>query len=213
MKTRILNFRDQCWQILTEVPGWPDAPRQVRLRRALPILVPCAAILCLLGWNWFVRDPQIGAERAAHQALEAQDNELETLRLACSEKDAADLAARAASVANLTVKDPSELAVVLQGLRKKANDRHWDGVFQGSDLSGETPPVNSLVNFLPARAKLTTANPEAFSSLLSLFEQFSESEKRIDLTRMGIRADEQGRYTVELALRLVGQSPNEKTPQ
>lgn len=214
MKTKIVNFCKDSWQLLTEVPGWPDAPRRVRFRRALPILIPCAAILLLLGWNKSYRDPRIEAERASYQALVAQDRELDLLRATCSEQQAAELATRRAKVAQMVLNDPKELGPLLKDLKKAAADHGWNGTFQASDLSTDAPGAETQLTFLQARAKLAPSpgNKEAFSSLLALFERFSTVDKRIDLTRVWIRADEQGRYAVELNLRLLAHSPNEKTP-
>ena len=104
---------------------------------------------------------------------------------------------------------------MLQTLKQEAAARRWEGNFQSADLSTGTPSGDGQLTFFPVRAKLsaTAGDVEAFSSLLTLFEQFSAAEKRIDLTRVGIRADEQGRYTAELNLRLVGRTPNEKATQ
>ena len=202
--------------MLTEVPGWPDAPKKMRLRRALPILIPCGVILLLLGWNKLVRDPHIAGERASRQALLTQDKEIETLRLSVSDQQAAELSARTAQVEKEVVNDPKELGSVLEDLKRRATALHWEGNFQPSDLStGAAKDSAAPVVFLSARAKLTSAlgNPEAFASLLTLLDQVSASENRIDLTRLAIRADEQGRYTTELALRLVSRNSHEKTPQ
>lgn len=200
--------------MLTEVPGWPDAPKQVRLRRALPILIPCAAILLLLAWNTIVRDPHILGERATHQILLAQEKEIDALRLGVSEQQAGELAARAAQIERQLLKGPQELAPILEVFKKQAAERHWEGSFLASDLSTGSPTPNAEIIFIPARAKLTASSstPEAFSGLIALLDQVSSAEKRIDLTRLWIRADEQGRYTAELNLRLVSRSPNEKTP-
>jgi hypothetical protein len=191
--------------MLSDVPGWPDAPRRIRLRRALPLLVPCVSILLLLGWNKTVRDMHRHNERASHQALLAQGREIDALALSCSKQQAEELAARAAQVAQLALKDSQELGPVLQDLKKQAAEHHWEGAFQASDLStGATTATTPLI-FLSARAELTSpsGNPEAFPSLLALLEQFSSSAKRVDVTRMQFRADEQGRYVVELNLRLI----------
>lgn len=200
--------------MLTEVPGWPDAPRQVRLRRALPILLPCVAILFLLTWNSVVRNPGIARERALHQALVAQEKEIDLLRVNCSEQQAEELSARAAKVAKLLLDDPQDLVPLLDHLQKQAADRHWNGTFRATDVSPDAPATDSPLIFLQARGKLTSSpgNSDAFPSLLGLFEQFSVAEKRIDLTRLGIRADEQGRHTVEFTLRLMTRRPHAKTP-
>ncbi len=214
MKTKLVSFGHDCWEMLTEVPGWPDAPRQVRLRRALPIFIPCAVLLLLLTWNKFVRDPHLQGERAVHQTLLAQEKEIDALRLSVSEQRAGELSARAVQVEQQILKDPKALGPVLDGLKKQAAELHWDGSFLPSDLSTGTAAPDTQLAFIPVRAKLTSVatNLEAFSALIAILDQFSRSEKRIDLTRLAIRADEQGRYTAELNLRLVARSAHEKTP-
>ena len=215
MKTKVVNFGLACWQMLTEVPGWPDAPRGVRLRRALPIVIPCTAILLLLLWNKAVRDPRIEQERALHQTLVAQEKELDALRVDVSDQQAAELSARAALAEKQILRGAQDLPPILENLKKMANSRRWEGNFQASDLSTEAKAETAQLNFYAVRAKLSSApgNPEAFSALIALLDEFSASEKRIDLTRLSIRADEQGRYTSELNLRLVGWNLDAKTPQ
>lgn len=215
MRTKIVTLANDCWQALTEVPGWPDAPTRVRFRRVLPLLIPCVVMLLLSMWNKGVRDPHRQNEKISQQALLAQDNEIETLRLTSSDRQADEVAARAAQVARLILNEPQELEAILQGLKKEAADRHWDGTFQASDLSISAATPDKQLIFLPARAKLTSGpgNADAYSGLLVLLERVSASGKRIDLTRLAIRADEKGRYMVELNLRLIGRSPHEKITQ
>jgi len=203
--------------MLTEIPGWPDAPKKIRFRRALPILIPCALSLLLLAWNKGVRDPHRRHERESHQALLDQDREIEILRLGFSEQQAGELSARMTRAEREILKDSTELIPVLEGMKQKAKERQWEGGFQPYDLSATDAPAtpDEALLFLSARAKISPAseNREPFSSLLALLDVFSAAEKRIDLTRLGIRADEQGRYTAELNFRLATRSPHEKTPQ
>ena len=215
MKTKLINLAQLCWHLLTDVPGWPDAPQWMRWRRALPLLLPCAVILLLVIWNTAVRDPRIRAARAVHQPLFAMEEEIATLRMACSEQQAAELAARSAGAAKFLLRSPAELAPILRELKKEATDRHWEANFQASDTSAETPAADAQVDFLPVRAKLavTSAKAGSFPELIALLERYSSTGKRIDLTRLAIRADEQGRYAVELNLRLACQRIHEKTSQ
>ena len=215
MKTKLINFGLACWLLFTEVPGWPDAPRQMRWRRGFPILIPCAAMLLLAVWNATIRDPHIRAERAVHQPLLALEDEIEALRVNCSEQQAGELAGRSAGAARLLLGGPAELGPLLRNLKKEALDRNWAAGFQAGDASDETPADDVQVLFLPVRGKLTSAagNPGSFPALIALLEQFSSAEKRIDLTRLTIRADEQGRFAVELNLRLACLRTHEKTAQ
>ena len=201
--------------MLTEIPGWPDAPKKVRVRRSLPILVPCVVILLLLVWNKTVRDPSMRNERASHQALLDQDKEIDALRMSISEQEAAELAAKSAKAERQILKDPAEVAPILKKFKDLAVEKHWEGSFQPSDLStGTAPDSDAQLVFSFARAKLASPpeNPQAFSSLLALIDQFSAADKRIDLTRLDIRADEQGRYLAELNFRFVRRASHEKTP-
>ena len=215
MKTKLLNFAKVCWLLFTEVPGWPDAPRWLRLRRALPFLLPCTAMVLLAGWNATVRNPAIRAERTAHQPLLALEEENAALRMSCSEQQAGELATRSAAVGRVLLEEPAELGPLLHTLKKEASDRHWEANFKAGETSDETPPDDTQVIFLPVRGKLVSpaGNPGSFSALLALLERVSSAEKRIDLTRLAFRADEQGRYAVEVNLRLACRRTHEKTAQ
>ena len=215
MKTKLINFGLVCWHLLTEVPGWPDAPQWMRWRRALPIIIPCLTILLVVVWNTAVRDPHIRAERAAHQPLFSLEEEIAALRLSCSEQQATELAAKSAAVADLLLRSPADLGPLLQTFKKEATKRNWEASFQAGDTSAETPDAAAQVIFLPVRGKLASAagNPGSFQSLLALLDGYSSTGKRIDLTRLAIRADEQGRYAVELNLRLACRRIHEKTAQ
>lgn len=215
MKTKLLTFGLACWHFLTEVPGWPDAPRWMRWRRALPLLIPCVAILALLGWNAAFLDPKIRAERAAHQPLFSLEEEIAALRLSCSDQQATELEAKAGAAAALLLGGPAEVGPLLQTFKKEAISRNWEATFQAGDASAESPVADAPVVFLPVRGKLASpaGNPGSFPALLALLERYSSTGKRIDLTRLAIRADEQGRYAVELNLRLASRRPHEKTAQ
>jgi hypothetical protein len=216
LKTKLINFGQDCWQMLTEVPGWPDAPKKIRIRRSLPIVIPCTLMLLIVLWNKGVRDPYIAGERAANQALIDQQREVESLSLAVSEEQAGELSARMSVAEKQTVTGPKDLPPLLENMKRQAAEKSWQGSFQPSNLSAtdDAPAPDSLIFFLPARAKITASagNKEAFVSLLALLDQFSSAEKRIDLTQLGIRADEQGRYTADLGFRFVGRTPHAKTP-
>ena len=215
MKTKLITFWLICWNLLTEVPGWPDAPQWMRWRRALPIVAPCAAILGLVIWNAAFRDPHIRAERAAHQPLFALEEVIAALRLNCSEQQATELATKSAKVGDLLLGSPAELGPLLQTFKREATKRNWEANFQAGDASAETPDAAAQVIFLPVRGKLASSagNPGSFPALLALLDGYSSTGKRIDLTRLAIRADEQGRYAVELNLRLACRRIHEKTAQ
>ena len=215
MKTKLFNFGRGCWQLLCDVPGWPNASRAARLRRALPIVVPCVAVLLLLGWNRAVRDPAIAAAHQARQPLLVLESEIAALRLSFSEQQAAELASRAAGLAQRLVAGPQDLEAYLANLKRQAAAQRWEASFQAGDVGGETLVADAEVMFLPARGKLTApaGQPGAFIALVGLLDRFSLADKRLDLTRLAIRADEQGRYTAEVNLRLACNIPHEKAIQ
>jgi len=203
-KTKLPRPLRILWKALTEVPGWPDAPRSLRVRRLLPIALPCLGLALLAGWNAFVLAPQMRAGRVAFAPLQAQQEEIAALRQECSDQQAGETAVHATALRRQVLAEPKQLATVLDALKSEAADRGWDASFHAAD-AGDQPHVTAAqITYLPVRAKLTPfpANPSTFSSLIALLERFSAFDQRIDLTRLAIRADDQGRYAVELNLRL-----------
>jgi hypothetical protein len=218
LKIKLPSFLRSAWLLLTEVPGWPDAPRSIRLRRALPLALPATALLTLMLWNAAIVQPRTQAERAAHQPLVDLEAEIQALRLTCSDQEAGDLAARAAEADAQLAADPAEAGALLRTLKATAAEKGWDAVFHVADASTEPAADDAQLVFVSAKGRLApSASPISghltrFSSLLALLEQFSPSNRRIDLTRLAIRADEQGRYSVEVNLRLACRIAHEKTP-
>lgn len=217
MKTKITRFSDQVWDLFTEVPGWPDAPRNWRVRRALPLVVPFVAVLALVGWNTIVRNPRLVAERSAHQSLTALEDEIASLRMTSSDQAAAELTSRAETAQLQLLKEPQQAASVVTSLKKGVESHRWKGEFHVGELVvDDTQPDAAArqVSAVPVRVKLTSVsgNSQAFYDLLAVLKQLSAMGKRIDLTRLAIRADEQGRYAAELNLRLACLVPHEKTP-
>jgi hypothetical protein len=215
LKMPNLKFLRVGWHLVTDVPGWPDAPRSIRLRRAMPILLPCIGLVVLLGWKMAVLEPQMRSGQLNHQPVIALLEEIEALRLECSDQQAADLSAHATTVAKLALADPGEMNGVLQRLEQEALAKGWAATLQSSESTDEVPKPDADLAFLQARGRLSPLNGEksSFSTLLALLDQFSINEKRIDLTRLAVRADEQGRHAVEVNFRLARLVPHEKTAQ
>ena len=215
MKNKLRPFLRSAWLLLTEVPGWSDAPLAVRLRRTVPIVLPCAGIAAVLTWNFAWQAPQIRAQREAHAPLLALEAEIASLQLASSEQQAVELAGQAEQAAHLLLSTPAELAPLLRGLKKEATDRGWDASFHPGEPVTETTGTVARISYQPVRVKLTrTAGPtETYVSLLALLERFSTSGKRIDLMRLAIRADENRWQSVEANLRLACLPLHEKTSQ
>lgn len=214
MKTKPNVALAHVWLILTEVPGWPDAPRWARLRRALPVILPCIGMLVLGVWSLGVHLPRVKAEHEAALPLIALEEEVAVLQLASSEQQVAELAERAAAASRLLLESPEEISAFLRGLKKEAADRGFESTFVSSEGSGEPASEGSRIAYVPVRAKLVpvSGNTEPFAALLALLERFASAGKRIDLMRLAIRADEQKWQAVEMNFRLVRPVSDEKTP-
>lgn len=214
MKTKPPEALKNFWLMLTEVPGWPDAPAWARLKRALPVLLPCAGMLVFAVWHLAIHAPRVRAETEAALPLVALEDEIAMLQLATSEQQVVELNERAGAASRLLLESPEEAASFLKGLKKEAADRGFDANFVSSPVSNESAPEGSVVSFVPVRGKLTpgSGNTEPFANLLALLDRFASSGKRIDLMRLAIRADEQKWQTIELNFRLVCPVVHEKTP-
>ena len=215
MKNKLKAIASVGWALLTEIPGWPDAPTALRVRRALPIVAPFFALVVLVGWTKFIREPRIRTEQEADRPVLALEEEVSSLRLRCSDQQARELLASTTEASQLLIEEP-ELRPILRSLKQRAADSGWNATFQTADRSIEPAPEDSQVLYLPARGKLAAKanSPQAFSNFLAFIDQLNASPKRIDLTRLAIRADEQSGYVAELNLRMVCRiaAAHEKTP-
>jgi hypothetical protein len=196
------------------VPGWPDAPARARAFRSLPIVLPLLAVLALLGWRLALYSPEQHSRQQALAPLLALEREVSDLEIANSEQQIAQLAERAAGVSRLMVENPDALSPLLKELKAKARTAGWEATFQTVEAAEEPAEGSRSVSYLPVRARLKPlkTNAEPFASLLALLERFSTEEKRIDLTRLSIRADDTRWQAVELSLRLVTPALHAKTP-
>lgn len=204
MKNKLIAILRTPWLLLTEVPGWVDAPFSARLARAAPIILPATAACAVLLWNLSWLAPQVRSTREALAPLSALAQEITTLQLVYSEQQTLDLAARASVVARSLLNGPADLPSFTSSLKKEAAARGWEANLQPGDLSGEPAVAGGMISYLPVRGKLAPieGNLETFSSLLSVLERFSTSGKRIELMRLSIRADENRWQSVEVNLRL-----------
>jgi hypothetical protein len=214
LKTKPSAALKNFWLLLTEVPGWPDAPVWARMKRATPVLLPCAGMLCLAVWYFAIHAPRVRAEMEAALPLVALEDEIAMLQLATSEQQVAELSERAGTASRLLLESPAEAGAFLKGLKKEAADRGFEATFTSTDGSNDAVPEGSVVTYIPVRGKLTPGpgNTEPFINLLALLERFASSGKRIDLMRLAVRADEQKWQTIELNFRLVCPVVHEKTP-
>ena len=212
MKTRFFDVFVKIWLVLSEVPGWPDAPLTVRLRRVAPILVALTGVLVLVGWKHGWQGPAERAIRASHAPLVALDDEINSLRLVCSDQQAMDVAAQAEAATAVLLDSPDDVPALLREVREKLRAQGWDAVFQAFDTVTDLPATNGEVQFVAARAELVplAGNPAPFQTLLGVFDQISAANERIDLTRLGVRADEPGKLRVEMNFRIACRVPHEK---
>jgi hypothetical protein len=197
-------------QLIYAVPGWPEAPFRLCLRRALPILIPCLGLLGIAGWELGVEQPRQRAVRAANAPLVAAEEEITALQLKWSERQATALAVEAARVSRALLPSPAAVPAALDGLAAAAAALNWRANFHAATAAAPEIAPGSPIGFVLARGRLEPfpENEHPFASLLAFVEQFGTDEKGIDLTRLAIRADEEGRYSVEATLRLAyGISP------
>jgi hypothetical protein len=215
LKNKTQRFLRNVWLLLTEVPGWSDAPVGVRVRRTLPIVLPCLGIAAVLAWSFGWQAPRIRAERELHAPQIALEAEIQSLQLAYSEQQTVELAEQAEQASRLLLPTPSDLAPFLRTLKKEAADRGWDSSFHPGEPATEAAAATDLVIYQPVRVKLApvAGHAEVYASLLSLLERFSTSGRRIDLMRLAIRADENRWQTVEANLRLAYPILHAKTAQ
>ena len=204
MKIKLMAWLRTSRRILTEVPGWPDAPVGMQLRRAMPVLVPCAAMVLLLDWQLLVHAPRVREQRTALAPLVALETEVETLKIACSGQQVEELAAGAALASRLLIDAPAALPDFLAALKTNAAGHGWEANFVAADVGGSVPFDGAVVGYLPVRAKMVPlpGNADVFGSFVELMARFSGSEKRIDLIRLSVRADEDRWQLVELNFRL-----------
>lgn len=214
MKTKPADALKNFWLMLTEVPGWPDAPAWARLKRALPVLVPCVGMLFFAVWYFAIHAPRVRLETEAALPLIALEDEIAMLQLATSEQQVAELNERAASASRQLLDSPAEAAAFLKGLKKEAADRGFDATLISSEVSAESAPEGALVSFIPVRGRLVVGpgNTEPFVNLLALLDRFASAGKRIDLMRLAVRADDQKWQAIEVNFRLVCPAVHEKTP-
>jgi hypothetical protein len=212
LKTKTPSRGQAFWQVLTEVPGWPDAPVSARVRRALPVVLPLIALFVLAVWRWNSLEAQLQAYRAETRPLLALENEVFRLENSVSPEAVAELNERAVVASRLLVKTPEEITALMTGLKNEAEARGFDATWTvGESEENE----DGVVTFTPVRGKLT-AKPniaDPFNGLLAMLDRLQAAGKRIDLMRLSVRVDEQKWRPVEVNLRLAQPKEHEKASQ
>jgi hypothetical protein len=214
LKTKLSNYFQVCWYVLTEVPGWPDAPFRARFLRSLPVVFPFLAACLVLTWRLAVYAPEARREQASMRPLLELDREVSTLQIVNSDQQVAQLAQRAESAQHLLLENRQAVPALLHDLKKTAQDRGWDLSTQTADPVEDVAKPEAQVQYVTVRGRLRprSGNTDTFPSLLSLLEQFSSNPKRIELTRLAIRVDDVHGQTAELSLRLACSAVHAQTP-
>lgn len=171
------------------------------------------AIAAILSWNYGYYTPRARTEKMLQQPMLDLEKEISALQIISSQQ-LAELNERATVVSHLLVNNAQDLPALLEELKTTIGKSGWDATFQVSDTSDRPASTEPLqIAFLPVRAKFRpqASNQDRFSSLVAVLEQLSSSGKRIDLTRVTIRADDSRWQPVEVNLRLICPVSHEKT--
>jgi hypothetical protein len=203
LKTDGRRWANWIWDLLTAVPGDAEATRVARLRRALPIVVPLAIALATAAWTLAVWSPRIRAVQRACIPLEALESEVtaEQVRFSNEQVDGLDALARKADA--VLLRSPEDAASVLDRLAATAARRHWTANFHASRYPPAPSTPGIAVGLLNVRGSLSALGGEtSYSDLLAWLRDIEAGPQRIELTRLAICADEEGRCTAEITLRL-----------
>ena len=195
------------WQAISEVPGWPDAPLGVRLRRLWPLVLPLAVCIVLASWIYLVREPHRAEVRADHAHLVALEDEVALLQQACSELLATELAERSTAAQERLLAGPADVQARLDTFAGRARATGWKvtaqvyGSVDMDTVAEETTPA--AVMHVPARVRLEPrpGHADAFNSMFGLIRSLSGDAIGLDITALIIRADQPGVPVAEINLR------------
>ena len=203
------------WHLLTDVPGWSEPPLKLRLRRLIPILLPFSASLLLVGWSALVHRPQIDRTRANFAPLISLEQDIQQLRMTCSDEEAQSLASRTNEAAALMLPSPEAAPGLLEEIRETVSRHQWVGAFKDYQPVATGDPQDQRILFVPAAGKMMPErrNTRPFVTLLELLTEFSSMKLRTDLTRLSIRVDEQSGPVVEINFQIASLPFHEEAPQ
>lgn len=196
----------------TTIPGWPDAGHLARTFYVLPLVVPFFALAALALWVRLVHEPVVNEVRLDCRPALQLEAEIETLRLECSEEQAAASAAQGSRLGVGLIRTPEETAARLVAMQTVATARGWSATLHVNDTVAAAPGSVLAHRTLRGRLVPVPANAAPFRSLLQLLEEILPPESHGGVTRLTVRADEQGHITAELGARLAVQSPDAQTP-
>ncbi|MGH8021909.1 MAG: hypothetical protein ACREIA_27235 [Opitutaceae bacterium] len=203
------------WHAFTEVPGWPDAPMRVRFTRFLPILVPCLGLVAILAWRTQVHDGEVRDTRNRYASLLDLEQQIESLRLARSDQEAAALRENAQRAAQFFVQRPEDMRACLDEIAKQCGALGWIGSFQAFDAASEEEAGTDGLRFVPVVGKLTPAagTPDRFLNLVRITELVFENSIRMDLTRLEASSDGSGNTSVGMGMRIGVRDGDEEAAQ
>ncbi len=215
MRTEIPRPVRLVWHALTEVPGWPDAPMRARFTRFLPILVPCLGLAALLAWRALVHDAGVRETRESYASLLDLEQQIESLRLACSDQEAITLRENAQRAARLFAQRSGNIDASLDEFAKQCRALGWNGSFQSYDVASDEDAGPGGLRFVPVVGKLAPAapTPDSFSNLIRITELVFTNPIRMDLTRFGVRADGSGPASVDMGIRVGVLNGDEKAAE
>ena len=212
MKTRLVAAGRGAWNFLTVIPGWPDAGKIARTFYVLPLAVPFIVLFLLYGWDRLLHKPEMDAVQAASQPALQLVDEIAALRSASPEAQSGT--ATADRVRSL-IQNAEDLDTQLAAMRATATEHGWAPTLHANDPANETPATAAApLVFRTVRGRLVPApdNKACYASLLTLLDRLVPSAKCGSITRLAIRADDQGKIAVELGVRFAARPTDEKTP-
>lgn len=214
MKTDPMRLVRGGWRLLTEVPGWPDAPIGKRLQRGLPILLPALGTALLLGWLFLVHERGMRELRDSHQPYLALEQEISELHQGYSEQQVHELAEQAEAVRRQFPAGETEAREFLAQLEREAARHGWIATLRMAEPFSEPSPEAWLTS-VSVRGRLLPddKNLQPLSSLLDLLERIRTGARRIELMRLNISADEGTWQSVDVGLRLSLVPSHATTPQ
>jgi hypothetical protein len=161
-------------------------------------------MVMLLDWNLLFHAQRVRDQQAVLQPLLRLESEISHLHLVSSPHQLQEAAEQAAVASELLLNSPATVPSFLDSLKSLAAERGWEATFIISDPANSVTHPGAVVGHVPVRVKLIpkSDNQERFGSLLGFLDRLSSSEKRIDLIRLAVRADEHRWQQVELNFRL-----------
>jgi hypothetical protein len=200
---------------VVEVPGWPDAPKWVRFRRAFPIIFPATIALLLIAGSKLIHQPHMDSVRAEHSGLLTTEQELQEMRFRWSDQRAEELAEHARVVSGRLLPSPKAVEGFLAGFEAEFRSLGWDFRFQAYDVPVGATERQSTVAFAPALVRMSAlaGNESPLESFLKVTARLGGSGPRVDVTRLLVTVYEDREPQVEMNLRIACAVNDEKAAE